>query len=202
MRYRRSSGKRSQHLISLGSDEETPIDIFEHIVWEDDSDLKTAGQAIADRPQSNTEARSSTPNDSVGLKRCASTWSRHSGLYDGTGYGDEVGSVPPRPCSSAENLTETPDVIAPKPREARSDSMFIAGQIEPEHVLHITEAAGDHETLAEVIRAYASYEEEGTSGVVDKDSVYDLGMDVKNVDNSTMEDADLSDRMVGASLGA
>lgn len=58
----------------------------------------------------------------------------------------------------------------------RSDSPFAAVTAEKPPPLPAPKstaaAAGDHETLEEVIRAYAAYEDDGNCGLMDKESVY------------------------------
>lgn len=178
------------------------MDGFKHIVWNGDSSVADADPTIVGFAKTPNKAVPSAFNDNVGLEGRTSTWGRHTGLYDGTGYGDEIGLIPPHPSMSAEETPKILDLIAPKPRERRSDSMFVAGPAEPVHALHIAEAAGDHETLAEVIRAYAAYDEGSTSAFIDKDSVCDARKDAEDGMVSTMEAVDRSDRVMDASLGA
>lgn len=56
----------------------------------------------------------------------------------------------------------------------RSDSLFAEITADKTPPLIVPEstaaAAGDHETLEEVIRAYAAYEDDGNCGLMDKES--------------------------------
>jgi hypothetical protein len=78
LRYRRANGTIAERRIILRSDGEPHQDIRS----ESDAD---------DYDYTAWDAMSSTTgtSGSNGLQRRRSTWSRHTGLYDGTGYGDD-----------------------------------------------------------------------------------------------------------------
>jgi hypothetical protein len=78
LRYRRANGTIAERRIVLRSDGEPHQDIRS----ESDAD---------DYDYTAWDAMSSTTgtSGSNGLQRRRSTWSRHTGLYDGTGYGDD-----------------------------------------------------------------------------------------------------------------
>jgi hypothetical protein len=78
LRYRRANGTIAERRIFLQSDGEPHQDM------RSESDADDYDYTAWDGMSSTTGT-----SDSNGLQRRRSTWSRHTGLYDGTGYGDD-----------------------------------------------------------------------------------------------------------------
>ncbi|KAF1947769.1 hypothetical protein EJ02DRAFT_507587 [Clathrospora elynae] len=62
---------------------------------------------------------------SKGQVKRRSTWGRHTGLYDGTGYGEASSSAASHSSTSIEETTEMPEVIGDNARETPEDGMFV-----------------------------------------------------------------------------
>jgi hypothetical protein len=172
----------------------SPIDI-EHIVFEDyvardnmDPQLVPEAHVIAQaQAQMNLQRQAqmwSESNhqqhavDNTNVQRANNEWGTHGSLYDGTGYGDECSSISPRPSTSS---------TAPKtPIKAAGTTVYTADCLAQES----DAMARDHETLEEVIRAYAAFEEECASGIRDE------------MIGDSVADVELAERMADSSLGA
>jgi hypothetical protein len=99
------------------------------------------------------------------------TWGTSGSLYDGTGYGGTSGSTSGRPSTSS---------TAPEPSSgATGDALYTTASLAQE-----SEAtARDHETLDEVIRAYAALEESGISDSDMEDAIAEVRADVELANN-------------------
>jgi hypothetical protein len=99
------------------------------------------------------------------------TWGTSGSLYDGTGYGGTSGSTSGRPSTSS---------TAPEPCSgATGDALYTTASLAQE-----SEAtARDHETLDEVIRAYAALEESGISESDMEDAIAEARADVELANN-------------------
>ncbi|KAF2852326.1 hypothetical protein T440DRAFT_40474 [Plenodomus tracheiphilus IPT5] len=160
-----------------GPTEEAPMDGIEHIVWEEEN--APAVTATPDMKYTLTTdelptGHSTEDNEAESDDRLQA-WHTHPGLYDGSGYGGETESTISRPSTSTYETTET----APTTEDAvsvaeakRKDNLVSATvgnrEATPSH------ASSDHETLEEVIRAYAVYEEEVATCTSDSDIEEDL----------------------------
>ncbi|KAH8732239.1 hypothetical protein GQ44DRAFT_697305 [Phaeosphaeriaceae sp. PMI808] len=126
------------------------------------------------------QAHSTAMNDPV---LGDNTWGTQGSLYDGNGYGDATRTNSAR--SSAQSAP------AEVPGEKIDEAINATTSLTQESMA----MARDHETLEEVIRAYAAMEEEGAS----------LGMTDNAVEEMVAEieaDVDLANRMADHSLGA
>ncbi|KAH7078013.1 hypothetical protein BKA63DRAFT_564557 [Paraphoma chrysanthemicola] len=164
----------------------SPLDI-DHIVYEDyrsgspDQNQTTQPSKGDQRTDAHTDQqmqRQPQPSGTDALPLAASpgTWGTHGSLYDGTGYGDGISS---RPSTSS---------TAPKPGPTPASSTVVA----PADLFAEESAAmaRDHETLEEVIRAYASFEEDGVMGVSEE------------ILEDVVADVELANRLADHSLGA
>ncbi|KAH7088567.1 hypothetical protein FB567DRAFT_341924 [Paraphoma chrysanthemicola] len=164
----------------------SPLDI-DHVVYEDirsgspdrtQTTRPPKGDRRTDAKMGHQIQRQPQPSGTDALPLVASpgTWGTHGSLYDGTGYGDGISS---RPSTSS---------TAPKHGPAPASSAVVATC-----TLFAEESAAmarNHETLEEVIRAYASLEEDGVMGVA-ADTLEDVAADVE-----------LANRLADHSLGA
>lgn len=181
---------------------------IEHIIWVDDSQSTAADKPIDEMGFMDSDTRMRKTYDKVGSMRRQTIWGRHAGLYDGTGYGNESPPITPRSSASTEKTPEMPEQPVFKGQEVRADTLFIEGSAESKLASRvpgaITTSAGDDESLEEVFRTYAVYENQGTRGSTDtdKDSVYSRDKVMENAAVSAVEDLDLSDRMMDVNLGA
>ncbi|KAF2687042.1 hypothetical protein K458DRAFT_401647 [Lentithecium fluviatile CBS 122367] len=96
--------------------------------------------------------------DKCQLERGASTWSRHTGHYDGTGYGNESTRKGSQPSTSDHTEADTEATDLTVPDEEVLNRKFIDATVElvkdavqPE----VQVFADDKETLQDIIRAYA-----------------------------------------------
>ena len=205
--FQRANGRRRQVLVSL-SDEEVPMYNIEHIIWLDDAQPGAADTGVDKTEFVNSEHRLRRSIDKIGSKHRQTIWGRHTGLYDGTGYGNESPSISPHTPTWAVKTPENLEEAVPKFREARADSLFSKRPVEMTPASPVpgavTTIAGDHETLEEVLRAYAVYEHQrmSSSTGTDKDSIYGLDKAMEKVVVDAVEDLDLSDRMMDVNLGA
>lgn len=113
-------------------------------------------------------------------KPAQSTWGTHGSLYDGTGYGDTQSS------SSARPSTSSTVPGSPLKTTCMVKTGFDVASLAEESAA----MARDHETLEEVIRAYAALEDEGSSGISDE------------ILEGVVADVQLANDMANHSLGA
>lgn len=128
-RFMLDSSKRSEH-------DELRADLA-YVVWDD--------------PEIASE-------DGCQLQRRRSTWGRHTGLYDGTGYGGETAPTTPRPSMSdnTEDETEGTDLTVPEEAAPGAAALEIAAEPVKASAASEAESAVDgKETLQDIIRAYA-----------------------------------------------
>jgi hypothetical protein len=108
-------------------------------------------------------------------------WVTHKSLYDGTGYRDDSSSISPTPPTTS---------AAPKaPMEFRLSTVYTVDPLAEDSAA----MAHDHETLEEVIRAYAAFEE-GASGISEEMS--------GEIVAEAQADVELANTMADHSLGA
>lgn len=176
----------------------SPIDI-EHVVFEDypeaadvdhqrTHDESVKAQALAQlefqKQAQATRALDAHPESKANshTKPALNAWGTQGSLYDGTGYGDSSSSSSPRPSTSYN---------APKAAvEMSRSTVYTADSLAEDSAA----MARDHETLEEVIRAYAAFEEEGASGI-SEDVISDVVAEAK-------ADVELAEKMADYSLGA
>lgn len=176
----------------------SPINI-EHILFDDDPQNVSTGQPSANQTylMQQAEARmalhkqphppmASTleafPVLDTDPKPAQNTWGTHGSIYDGTGYGNTPSPRSARPSTSsntAKVLTET-----------AGQTGFSAASLAQE-----SEAmARDHETLEEVIRAYAALEEEFSS-MISEEVLEEVVAEMR-------ADVELANEVADHSLGA
>lgn len=129
-------------------------------------------------------AESSTTSHSiadseVGSPRQLSAWHTHTGLYDGTGYGEDSQST--LSCASLSNKEASGVLTATKCQCVHTDVESNADTAPS------SPASDDQHALGMIIRAYAGLEAEGKPSSLDGDYV---------------EDLELANRMMNHSLGA
>lgn len=165
-------------------DHELTSNDIEHIVYEHYPGPRAGCDQPTLPPNSNPQAQAQLVEMQVQALPSASdvldppspeTWGTHGSLYDGTGYGDERSS---RPSTSS---------TAPKPTAKQACSTVAATTLFAEDSVAM---ARDHETLEEVIRAYAAFEEDGVSGLSE------------DVLEDVVADVELANRLADHSLGA
>lgn len=171
----------------------SPIDI-EHVVFEDRPEVvnrrpgnayasaRAADQVELDKLaqlQRESDLQEHAAGDSL-FKPAPNAWGTHGSLYDGTGYGDSSSSNSPRPSTS---------YTAPGAGiEMSGGTVYRVDSLAEDSVA----IARDHETLEEVIRAYAAFEDE--SGISE-------GM-IGHVIAEAQADVELAESMADYSLGA
>lgn len=115
-------------------------------------------------------------------------WPTHSGLYDGSGYGGETDSTASRPSTSTYETVETTptsdDTTSLGPTKRR---IFSATDTAGDSHRASLDMSTDQETLEEVIRAYAVYDESEATYTTDSDISDDVDLGNK-----------LSDQRLGA----
>ncbi|KAF1842466.1 uncharacterized protein K460DRAFT_420373 [Cucurbitaria berberidis CBS 394.84] len=158
MNYRRANGRRGQRMMPLNRSsivDEGPMDRSEDMTWVED--FRFPGDEMA------FTMFAPTSDDKVRLEHRQSTWGAHTGLYDGTGYGDDSGLISSRPSTSTEKTPMVPEVSVSKPREVRADSLLVGGAAEAAPASFVLGSApsttGDHESLADAMHAYAMLED-------------------------------------------
>jgi len=173
----------------------SPIGI-EHIVFNDDPEEKDMAtgqmpsylkylhrQAQAQRDMQKRVADLNIeyfPVLDMDPKPAQSTWGTHGSLYDGTGYGDTQSS------SSARPSTSSTFPGPPLKTTCMTKTGFDVASLAEESAA----MARDHETLEEVIRAYAALEDEGSSGISEE------------MLEGVVADVQLANDMANHSLGA
>jgi hypothetical protein len=176
----------------------SPIDI-EHIVFEDCPDFpdvdaqsmhdaaaraQAAGQLELQKQaqlQRDSESQELTAGDGHS-QPAPNAWGTHGSLYDGTGYGGSSSSDSPRPSTS---YTASKSV-----RDVSGSTLYRFDSLAEDSAA----MARDHETLEEVIRAYAAFEDEGASGI-SEGTVGDIVAEAQ-------ADVELTASMADYSLGA
>jgi len=117
-------------------------------------------------------------------------WPAHSGLYDGSGYGGEMDSTISRPSTSTYETVETrptsEDTGSLGAAKGKDCACATSGTARDSQMASLN-ALPDHETLEEVIRAYAVYEGSEAACTTDSDIA---------------EDVELANRMMNNGLGA
>lgn len=170
----------------------SPIDI-EHIVFEECPELTDAdGREIDASVRSQAAAQpvlqrlaqlqesSESQERAAGDKPASNAWGTHGSLYDGTGYGGSSSSDSPRPSTSHTALKEG--------RNFSGSTMYRADSLAENSAA----MARDHETLEEVIRAYAAFEDEAG---ISEDMIGHVVADAQ-------ADFELAESMAEYSLGA
>jgi hypothetical protein len=169
----------------------SPIGV-EHIVFHEDPEELAPGQMAAHQRYLHRQAQAqrdvqkraanfnieSFPVLDMDTKPAQSTWGTHGSLYDGNGYGDIQSSSSARPSASS--------TISGSPLKTMVETGFNVTSLAEESAA----MARDHETLEEVIRAYAALEDEGSSGISDE------------MLESVVADVQLANDMANYSLGA
>jgi hypothetical protein len=139
----------------------------EHIVFEDSTSSNTYHQPahsvyLIRRPETQMslemQAHTLTASSSLHIIEPAPTltaWGTHGSLYDGTGYGDASSSISTRPSTSA---------TVPKEHTKSAVDSTHTGATVTQGPIAMTR---DHETLDEVICAYAALGEEAIPAVTE-----------------------------------
>ncbi|KAH9871922.1 hypothetical protein J1614_006180 [Plenodomus biglobosus] len=141
--------------------EQVHLEGIEHIVWEDENTLRVKAS-----PEVAT-GRSTEDNDMESYHRLQA-WHNHTGLYDGSGYGGgETESTISHPSMSTYGTTETAptseDTASTAGAKCKSSVKFPTMKAMP------SPGPSDHETLEQVIRAYAVYDEDDEDDVEEEE---------------------------------
>ncbi|KAI8936974.1 hypothetical protein NX059_006201 [Plenodomus lindquistii] len=171
--------------IVRGADEEIAdeahMEGIEHIVWDDETTMTNeTGEVVpaTDYALSADQLATgrSTEDSDAELEHRLQAWHTYAGLYDGSGYGGDNESTISRPSTStydtmetAPSSADTASVTAAKRKNSTTNSGHKATKAP-------SQASSDHETLEDVIRAYAVYDELDALSTADTDMAEDLDL--------------------------